>query len=701
MSSALYSPGNIGRLEVKNRFIMTAMHTALSDNGVVNPAVIEYFRPRARGGAGLLVVGAVGLDPLRINTRDMLQLYDDSFVSGMGELSDMIHAEGSRCFVQLMHPGRYARSGEYNGQQAVAPSAVPSRFTGETPRELGTDEIADIIDFYAAAAARAREAGFDGVEITAASGYLPAQFLSPVTNLRTDRYGGSPEARRSFLLELIAAVRQAAGEDFPLMIRVGGNDFVPGGNRNDDAVEICRVVEAAGADAINMTGGWHETAVPQLTMDVPHGAFSYLARRIKGSVGIPVCVCNRMDVQTAEKLMDRGEADFIGFARSFLADPFFPSKAERGDYDQIRPCIACNQGCMDHIFYGKSINCLVNYEAGREAAMISGGQLATEKRGLFSEKILVVGAGPAGMEFARLAASRGHRVTIREKGGRTGGQMLLAGAAAGRGEVLRFERYLRRSCERLGVKIELHTEAAAEEIIEEVRAGVFDRVVIATGKRPTAAHIKSDGSIPVLHAWNLLGGRSETRDDKTNGPATAGADTPFRGRRIIIAGGRAQGVWTALTLTRAGTLSAEQLEFPMLHKAEDPLQLNELLSSSSREITIVENSPKIGRDIGPSTRWSTIMMLKKYGIGIAAETELIEIRKGQVFLKDQDGTRGEKADTIVLTGPFEKNDGLFEELRGRIGKLNKIGDAAGIGNMMEAVKSAYQLVARIGGTDER
>ncbi len=672
MISKLYSKANIGKAEIKNRIIMTAMHTALTSDGFINDSVMEYFRLRARGGAGLIIVGATGMDPVRVNTHNMVQLYNDKFIPGISELSSMIHDEGASCFVQLYHPGRYGRSAEYNGVAGVAPSAVPSRFTGETPTELSTAEVEEVISWYAASASRAKKAGFDGIEITAASGYLPAQFLSAVTNLREDRFGGDPEQRMTFVLELAEAVRKEVGPNFPLMFRVGGNDFIPHGNENGDVIKVCRALEKKGVDAFNMTGGWHETSVPQLTMDLPHGTFAYLGRRIKEAVSVPVSICNRMNPETAERLVDEGDADFIGFARSFLADPYFPKKAQSGHYNKIRRCIGCNQACMDHIFYGKKINCVLNYEAGRESVFRSNVELKTDKAAdAKAENILVIGAGAAGMEYARLASEQGHSVTIIEKTGKPGGQLNIAAKTPGRHDFSYFANYLNQACIDNGVEFRTGIDADSEFILKAVKDESFDRVVIAAGKSPALSKIKTDESIPVLHCLDL--------DQKR----------PLIGKNVVINGVDGQAIWTALTLAQAGILNAEQLKFLITSRAEDPGWLYELATSTSRNITLVGKQPKAGGDIGPSTRWSILMTLKKIGIKIMCSAEISEISAGRVKMQTTEGLVEIPADSVVDASGFVKNDSLFSELQGRIEKLEIIGDASAAGNLATAVKTAY------------
>ncbi|RLB99528.1 MAG: NADH:flavin oxidoreductase, partial [Deltaproteobacteria bacterium] len=353
--SNLYKASKIGSLEIRNRFIMTPMNLAYCPKGYVNDQLIEFYRARAKGGVGLIIVGAVGVDPDRVNTTSVMQIYEDSFIPGLKKLTKAIHAQGAKIFPQIWHPGAYARSKEHSGQQAVAPSEIISNFTREQSYALKIKEIEQIVGYFGAAAKRAKQSGFDGVEIVASAGYLIAQFLSPATNKRTDKYGGDLHARMTFLLEIIRVVRKAVGPDFPVMVRIAGNEYIRGGNTNEDAVKIAKAIEKAGVDAINVTGGWHETAIPQLTMDVPPAAYLYLAKQVKKGINIPVVACNRIDVKTAERIINNQEADFVGIARGFVADADFVKKAIKNKYDLIRPCIGCNQGCMDNVFKGKPL----------------------------------------------------------------------------------------------------------------------------------------------------------------------------------------------------------------------------------------------------------------------------------------------------------------------------------------------------------
>ena len=662
--SILFSPAQIGTLQLRNRLVMTAIHLGYSPKGEVNDQLVEFYRTRARGGVGLIVVGGCGIDRIG-NAFGMTQLDDDRFIPGLRRLVDAVHAEGAKIVPQLYQAGRYAHS-DLTGQPSVAPSPIPSKFTGQTPVELTEEKIAVIIQSFGNAAIRAQTAGFDGVEILASAGYLISQFLSPLTNQRTDRYGGDLEARMTFGLEVIEAVRVAVGADYPIIVRVAGNDFMPGSHTNTESRAFCQALEKAGVNAINVTGGWHETPVSQLTMNVPPGAYAYLAHGIKQAVSIPVIACNRINTpDLAEEILQEGKADFIGMARPLLADPELPNKAMSGHPEQIRPCIGCNQGCLDCVFRLKPVSCLVNAEAGQEAV------LAPSSHSQIIRNILVIGAGAGGMEFARVSTGRGHKVTIWEESERSGGQLALASAPPGRKDFLYFGNYLANACLELGVTIQYNVKATPETILSAVEEGKFDRVVIATGARPITPSIPLEGGVEVLQAWDVLAGCRKT------------------GQNIIIVGGGAVGVETALLLAESGTLNNETLRFLMLQHAETEKQLYRLITQGSKKITVLEMGKGIGRDIGPSTRWSMLADLKRHKIKCLDETTVHDVRSDGVLVESAGTQKILLADTVIFAvGSYSKNE-LYLALQGKIEYLSIIGDAAKPRKALDAIHEAY------------
>lgn len=676
---SLFSPLRLGNMSLANRIVMPAIHLGYCPGGEVTQQLIEFYRLRARGGAGLIIVGGCGIDKVGA-TPGMIQVDEDRFIPGLQTLAEAVHSEGTKIMAQLYQAGRYASSA-LTGQQPVAPSPLPSRLSGEVPHELTYEEIQGIISAFAQAASRIQKAGFDGVEVLAGTGYLISEFLSPVTNQRRDEYGGEFSNRMRFALEIIAAIRKQVGPDYPLMVRIAGNDFVPGGHSNTEAQLFAQALEQAGVNVINVTGGWHETLVPQITMNVPPGAFRYLARGIKSAVSIPVIASNRITTpELADEIISSGDADLIGMARNLIADPFFPEKAHKlgeGELTEpIRPCIGCNQGCLDHIFSGRPVACLVNPEVGRESKLAhkKSSTLQAESK---SRHILVIGAGAAGLEFARLASLQGHQVMVWEEADRPGGQLNLAAAPPDRGDFNRFTSYLLTCCVAQGVKFLYNQIATPEKILESIAKDGFTDIVLATGAKPITPPISLEDGASVLQAWDVLSGKVLPKD------------------KVIIVGGGAVGVETALYLAEQGTLDSETLRFLFLNRAESPETLYRLLCQGTKQITLIEMTKNIGQDIGPSTRWSMLAELKRHNIKLYRNTKVLEVRHNGVWVKSGDEECLIPGESVVLAVGSAPNQELYTELQGKLPPqvaLHLIGDAAKPAKVIDAVSAAYAVI---------
>ncbi len=662
--NTLFSPIRVNKLDIKNRIVFPAMHLNYTPEGYVTDQMTAFYETRAKGGVGLIVVGGCTID--RIGGGPfMIRLDTDDFVPGMKALTGKLHAHGTKVFAHLYHAGRYVASWMINGETPVSASAVPSKLTNEAPKPLGKDEILKIQQQYADAALRAKKAGMDGIEILASAGYLICQFLSPLTNQRTDEYGGAFENRMRFGIEVYRKIREAVGDDFAVIMRLSGSDFVRGSNTVNDTVEFAKALEQAGINGFNITGGWHETHVPQLTFSVPEGAFSYLALKVRQAVRIPVIASNRINnPKLAERFINDGWADMVVMGRALIADPQFPEKSRRGEFHEINSCIACNQGCFDNIFNGLPANCMVNPIVGREHE-IKLGKLKKPK------KIAVIGAGPGGLEAAVTLAKRGHTVDLYEKEQWIGGQFNLASAVPDKEGFYNLLLYYAHQLEHHGVHLHLGTPVSKNKLAK-LKA---DAIIVATGAAPLIPKIEGlaegleDGSVRL--AWDVL---------STEFPGTS-AD-------IVIIGGGAVGCDVALYLTQDGTMNEKTARFLLENDAEDPLVVQQLLKQSTRKVVMLEMLDKTGKDIGRSTRWPIMQQLKRRGVRMYTTTRVTRIEDGRVFAENNGQTQVFHAGTIVLaTGVVPYNP--FAQSKDK--RIHVIGDAAATAKALDAIRQGFEL----------
>jgi len=516
MRDPLFEPIRIGNLEIKNRIYMPAMHLNMADNFKVTDKIKAFYRERAKGGAGFICVGYATVDELS-GTPLNIGAHRDEFIPGLCQLAETIKKHGAKACIQLNHAGRYNHSFFLDGKSPVGPSPVPSRLTRETPRELSKEEIKQIVLSFADAALRCKKAGFDAVEILAGTGYLISAFLSPITNKREDEYGGDLEGRMRFGLEVVEAVRKALGEDYTLLVRINGNDLMEGGIGREDMKVFATRLEEIGVDAFCVNVGWHEARVPQLVPSVPRGGFAYLARGIKEAVRVPVIASHRIhDMDLARELLVDGMCDMVALARPLIADPYLPRKTKQGRDGEVIHCVSCGQGCFDHVFELKPIECLANPLAGHETEF-------DIKPSPEPKKVLVIGGGPAGIWAALGALKRGHKVVLWEKAEVLGGQLNVAGLPRGREEFL----VLAENLENIVLNSDIEVSLGREATLEDIRREEPDFIVLATGATPISPPIKG-AHLPHVHqAWDVLQGRS------------------YIGRRVVIIGGGAVGIETA------------------------------------------------------------------------------------------------------------------------------------------------------------
>ena len=665
MLRRLFTPLKIKDLEIRNRIVMPAFGLAYTPERKVNQKLLDFYQARAQGGCGLIIVGGVGIDFVGGGPM-MLGIDDDSFIPGYEKLAEVVHRHGAKLFLQLFHAGRYQFS-FLIGQKAVAPSPVKSRYTKEEPRELSKEEILEIEDKFAQAALRAKKAGADGVELIGSAGYLINQFLSPITNQRTDEYGGSFENRARFVLETIEKIREKVGDDYVVTIRMSGNDFMPGGNDNEIMSEYARLFVEKGLDAVNVTGGWHETRVPQLPMAVPPGAFTYLALGIKRKVSVPVFSANRIyHPLQAERILQEGWADAVCIGRAQIADPEWANKAKEGRFDEIRPCVGCMQGCMDRLFSGKSVECLANPLAGYEGER----KIEPVKE---KEKVLVVGAGPGGCESAITLKKRGYEVELWEESDKIGGQIHLAGTPPGRRDFLRLIDFYQHELTRLGVEVKLNKKATAQEI----EKGGFDRVIVASGASPIKPNIPGIDQDFVHQAWEVLKGEVEL------------------GEKVAVLGGGATGVETAIYIASQGTISAETLKFLFLNQAETPEKLYELCTKGTHQVVILEMLPKIGPDLGMATRWVLLQELRRLGVKTITNARVVEIKPGEVIYEVEGEKKSEPADSVVLALGSVPNQELVEELKKAEIEFEMVGDAKEPRKIIDAIHEGFLVASKL------
>ena len=650
---------NVGSMKLKNRIMMPALNLRYCPGGEINQRIIDFYERRAAGGVGLIVVGRCEIEEPSYN--ESVGIGDDRYVEGLSRLTTTLHKRDTKVAAQLGHQGRYVTT-----RPALAPSAVRYGRANHPPRAMTKEDIKSIISLFGQAASRAKAAGFDAIEILGSAGYLVSQFLSPLTNLRTDEYGGNYKNRMRFGIELTEHLRAIIGRDYPLIFRVSGHDFMPGGSTSSEAAEFCKALEEAGIDGFNVTGGWHESRVPQITMQVPRGAMVYLARGIKEAVGVPVIACNRITTpELAEQIVSNRDADMVGVARVLVADPDWPYKAMQGQSDTIRPCIACNQGCLDYTFSNRPMACLVNSEVGEEIA---------QKIVLTSHKkrVLVIGGGPAGLECARVAAERGHSVTLWEKREDIGGQLILAARTPGRDEWRSLIEYYRTACNRAGVIFELGKEATPEA----VREFAPEELIIATGAIPDSSVIIPGAELAV-QSWDILQGKAEV------------------GQHVVVIGAGATGCETALFIARKGNMSNDVAAFFIRYNGETLDKLSSSLNIGTPNVTIIESGPEPGQSIGLSTKWVVLQDLAKAGVAILPDTNVLKINQDCVEIERYGKHQILAADTVVLATGVRSNNLMNSEWQRIVAKAYVIGDAQSPRNALTAIHEGYSIGNKI------
>ncbi|ARD13204.1 MULTISPECIES: NADPH-dependent 2,4-dienoyl-CoA reductase [Pseudomonas syringae group] len=485
----LLAPLDLGFTTLRNRTLMGSMHTGLEERPGGFERMAAYFAERARGGVGLMVTGGIAPNEEGGVYDGAAKLTNAEEAEQHRIVTRAVHEAGGKICLQILHAGRYAYS-----RKQVAPSAIQAPINPFTPRELDEEGIEKQIADFVTCSTLARSAGYDGVEIMGSEGYFINQFLAAHTNHRTDRWGGSYENRMRLAVEIVTRVREAVGADFIIIFRLSMLDLVEGGSTWEEIVQLAKAVEQAGATLINTGIGWHEARIPTIATKVPRAAFSKVTAKLRGSVKVPLITTNRINTpEVAERILSEGDADMVSMARPFLADPEFVNKAAAGHAERINTCIGCNQACLDHTFGGKLTSCLVNPRACHETEL---NYLPTRQ----VKKIAVVGAGPAGLAAATVAAQRGHEVTLFDSASEIGGQFNIAKRVPGKEEFSETLRYFRNKVEETGVQLRLGTRIKAEDLLG---AG-FDEVILATGIAPRTPAIPGIDNQKVLSYLDVI-----------------------------------------------------------------------------------------------------------------------------------------------------------------------------------------------------
>jgi 2,4-dienoyl-CoA reductase (NADPH2) len=665
----LFSPITLAGVTLPNRVLMGSMHTGLEDKVAHFPRLAAYFAERARGGVGLMVTG--GFAP---NIEGWLSPFGSRLATHRAArdhrvITEAVHREGGRIALQILHSGRY-------GYQPllVAPSRIRSPITPFTPRALSAAGVERQIRAFVRCATLAREAGYDGVEVMGSEGYFINQFLVTHTNKRDDRWGGSYDQRMQLPVEIVSRVREAVGKDFILIYRISLIDLVPEGQDWTEVAQLARAIEAAGASMLNSGIGWHEARIPTIATSVPRAAFTWLARKLKGEVSIPVCASNRINTpEIAEAVLASGEADFVSMARPLLADPDFVRKAAAGRAASINTCIACNQACLDHTFANELASCLVNPRACHETELVL-------RPAPVSRRIAVVGAGPAGLAAATTLAERGHAVTLFESASMIGGQFNLAKIIPGKEE---FEETLRYFGERLretGVTLRLGTRATADILA----AGSFDEVLLATGVVPRDPQIPGQDHPSVVSYLEVL-----------NGSRTVG-------RRVAIIGAGGIGFDVAEFLAHDGPSTALDREaWRREWGVGDPSDARGGVAGvraqpapPAREIMLLQRKTgKPGAGLGKTTGWihRTALKMKRVQMLGGVRYDRIDDAGLHITIADQPQTLA--VDTVVLCTGQEPRRDLLAPLQAAGLKAQLIGgaDVAAELDAKRAIKQATLL----------
>jgi 2,4-dienoyl-CoA reductase (NADPH2) len=646
----LFTPLDLGFTTLKNRILMGSMHTNLEEIPGGFDKLAKFYAARARGGVGMIVTGGIAPNKSGVVFEGAACMDDEAEIPHHKRLTNAVHAEGGKICMQILHTGRYAYT-----KALVAPSALQAPINPYVPKELSDEEVEEQINDYVRSAELAKLAGYDGVELMGSEGYLINQFIAQQTNQRTDRWGGSFENRIRFPLEIIRRVRESVGEKFILIYRLSMLDLVEGGSSWEEVVTLAKEIEKLGINIINTGIGWHEARVPTIASGVPRATFSGVTAKLRKEVSVPVITCNRINTpEVAEEIIASGQADMVSMARPFLADPNFVIKSEQGRSHEINTCIGCNQGCIDQVFEGKLTTCLVNPLACKEYEVEA--QPTEQPR-----KIAVVGAGPAGMIVAAIAAERGHRVTLLESRETLGGEFEIAARIPGKEEFFETLRYFKHRFERAKVNVRLGQTATKAQLLEEG----YDDVVVATGVLPWTPPIPGTETAEYLNYLDVL------------------VDRKAVGKRVAIIGG--------------GPISFDVAEFLTEHEGHQQQSKEAFMAEwgvdsnfetrggiiepqptplVDREIFMLEvRDMKVGGDLSKTTGWIHRTVLKKRRVKMWGGVTFNQVDSKRVDITHQGENKILEVDTVIVCAGQKPRNNLVSELENSGVNVHVIGAA--------------------------
>lgn len=647
----LFSPIRIGTMDVKNRIVMSPMHTDYGNkDGTISERLRDYHVARAKGGVGLITLEMCTVSRFEPYMPKTIGLWHDKFLPGLRELTSAVHEHGAKIIPQMAHPGPESLAPYFYGTDTRGPSPVMCHTTKKICQEMSVEEIQATVVEFGEAARRAREAGFDGIELHAAHSYmLVGSFLSGLRNRRSDRYGGTIEARLQLALEIIQSVHERAGKDFPIVMRISGDEYMPGGRTLRETQFIAPILAEAGISAFHVSAGVypHNSWRVMPPTGSPLGGNVALSAGIKKVVDVPVMVVGRInDPLFAEDVLRNEEADMVVVGRALITDPEFANKAQQGRYEDIAPCIGCGQGCIGRK-PGAAMSCLVNPTVGRETEMA----IAPAPR---RKKVMVIGGGPAGLEAARIAAQRGHDVHLFEKGQKVGGQFNLGAIAPRKHELGKLIHFQALQLRKAGGTIHLETEVTPERVAEFAP----DTVIMATGGEPVRPPIPGISGKNVYMAHDILAGK---------------VPQPY-GNTIVIGGGLV-GCEVAECLANLG-------DNPMINRTK---------------ITILEMLDHFGSEMIVEIRTLTMQDFRELGIDVLTGTKVVDILDRGVVVEDKRGNRRtiDDVDNIIVAIGVRPYDILSDKIAATVPEVHMIGDAKQARSALEAIREGAEIARAI------